>query len=195
MSGIPRRCSSAVSRLLRVDMAGEIGAVYICRGQLAVLRDSAARSTVSHILSQEQTHLSAFEELVRAKRARPSVLNPLWKRLAFGIGVVTAALGPQAAMACHEAVETVIASHYNDQLRELHRMDATSTTTRTQSLNEDAGEGVGELRETVRRFRDEEEAHRELGTAGGAASAPMYPILSNVIRAGCKIAIQIAQKL
>lgn len=68
---------------------------------------------------QEQHHLSTFDKLISERRVRPTALSPIWNVGAFALGMSTAMLGKEAAMACTEAVEDVISEHYNDQLREL----------------------------------------------------------------------------
>jgi ubiquinone biosynthesis monooxygenase Coq7 len=107
---------------------------------------------------------------------RPTVLQPFWDVAGFGLGVVTAALGPQAAMACTAAIETEIDLHYEQQLAQL-------------------GDEDPELRDAVARFRDEEIEHRDTAIASGAENVPAYPLLSGVIRAGCRFAIAVSKRI
>jgi ubiquinone biosynthesis monooxygenase Coq7 len=167
--------------MIRVNQAGEIGARRICEGQLAVLRDPHARQLVQEILECEKGHLSHFEQLIAQRRVRPSMFHPLWNAAAYAVGMGTALLGPKAAMACHEAVETVITEHYNNQLRDLHETGLASVET--------------ELKDRIKTFRDEEEGHRDIGTQNGAAEAPLYRVLSNVIKTGCRVAIAVAERV
>ncbi|KAJ3339100.1 ubiquinone biosynthesis monooxygenase Coq7 [Gonapodya sp. JEL0774] len=137
-----------IDSILRVDHAGEVGANVIYQGQIAVLgRDKAVRPMLDHMLQQEVVHLAEFEKLLGEYRTRPSALRPLWEAAGFALGAVTAAMGKEAAMACTEAVETVIGEHYNDQIRELLEGNHPHTK---------------ELLEKLRRFRDEELEHRDL---------------------------------
>ncbi len=167
--------------MLRVDHAGEYGAVAIYRGQLAVLgRKPGSERVVAQIeemAEQEQAHLDAFDELLVANRTRPTALGPIWNVAGFALGAATALLGEKAAHACTEAVETVIEDHYGDQIDEL----------------ENAGED--ELAARFTKFRDEETAHRELATDEGAHEAPGYPLLSALIKTGCRIAIKVSEKV
>lgn len=167
--------------MLRVDHAGEYGAVAIYRGQIAVLeRRKGAERTVGQLkemAEQEQEHLDAFDGMLAGERVRPTALSPLWNAAGFALGAVTALLGEKAAHACTEAVETVIEDHYSDQVDEL----------------ESAGDE--ELAGKFAKFRDEEAAHRELAEAEGAREAPGYPLLSAAIQAGCRIAIRISEKI
>lgn len=167
--------------MLRVDHAGEYGAVAIYRGQLAVFERQAGRERITEQLKemagQEQEHLDAFDKLLNAGSVRPTALSPVWNAAGFALGAATALLGEKAAHACTEAVETVIEEHYGDQITEL----------------EAAGET--ELAARVTKFRDEEVAHKELAAAEGAAEAPAYPVLSALIRFGCRAAIRISEKV
>ena len=167
--------------MLRVDHAGEYGAVAIYRGQLAVFERQPGRERITgqlkEMAGQEQEHLDAFDKLLNAGSVRPTALSPVWNAAGFALGAATALLGEKAAHACTEAVETVIEEHYGDQITEL----------------EAAGET--ELAARMTKFRDEEVAHKELAAAEGAAQAPAYPVLSALIRFGCRAAIRISEKI
>ena len=108
---------------------------------------------------------------------RPTALSPVWNAAGFALGAATALLGEKAAHACTEAVETVIEEHYGDQVAELE------------------AEGDTELAAKLAKFRDEEIAHKDLAAAEGASEAPGYPILSALIRTGCRLAIRISEKV
>jgi len=107
---------------------------------------------------------------------RPTLFQPAWDVAGFALGAITAAIGPEAAMACTAAVETEIDLHYAAQLREL-------------------GDDDPELSEAVTRFREEELEHRDTALASGAESAPAYPVLSAAIRLGCRAAIAVAKRI
>jgi ubiquinone biosynthesis monooxygenase Coq7 len=107
---------------------------------------------------------------------RPTALQPFWNIAGFALGAATAAMGPEAAMACTAAIETEIDLHYQQQLEEI-------------------GTGDPELAEAVAKFRDEELEHRDTALAHGAEHAPAYPLLSGLIRAGCRAAIAISKRI
>lgn len=169
--------SRALERMLRVDQAGEYGATRIYAGQLAVLGDRAGISAeVRHMAEQEEGHLKTFDALLAAKGVRPTALQPFWHVAGFALGAATALIGPKAAMACTAAVETEIDRHYSAQLEEL-------------------GDEDPELSALIHDFREDERAHRDTALAAGAEQAPAYPLLSGVIRLGCRVAIKLAERV
>jgi 3-demethoxyubiquinol 3-hydroxylase len=172
--------AARLAEMLRVDHAGELAAGAIYRGQRAVLRASpGAGRTLAQIADlegQEDEHLARFDALLLARRVRPSLLAPLWRAAGFSLGAATALIGEKAAHACTEAVETVIEGHYASQIAEIEG-------------------GEPELAAELSRFRNDELAHRDVAIAEGARQAPGYPVLAAVIRAGCRAAIRIAEKI
>jgi ubiquinone biosynthesis monooxygenase Coq7 len=163
--------------MIRVDQAGEYGAARIYAGQLAVLgnRHPAARP-IRHMEAQEQRHLDRFNAMVAERGVRPTLLQPFWHVAGFALGAVTAAIGPEAAMACTAAIETEIDHHYGEQLEAL-------------------GEDDPELSEAIAEFRAEELEHKATAIAEGAERAPAYPLLSAAIRFGCKVAIGMSKRI
>jgi ubiquinone biosynthesis monooxygenase Coq7 len=167
-----------IEAMIRVDHAGEYGAVRIYEGQLAVLkrRKSAHVETIQHMADQEQRHLKTFDRLVNERRVRPTALEPVWRIAGFALGAVTAAMGEKAAFACTAAVEEVIDEHYASQVAALKDKDPA-------------------LKATVEDFRADEAAHREEALKQGAEQAPGYKLLSETIKAGCRIAIKLSERI
>lgn len=169
-----------LAEILRVDHAGEMAAVQIYRGQLAVLGKAKSHQRIAGQLAEmeadEAVHLARFDVLLTEHGVRPTIMTPFWRVAAFALGAGTALLGDKAAHACTEAVEDVIEQHYAGQIAELKDRDPA-------------------LAAELSKFRDEELAHRDQALAEGARDAPGYPVLAAVIRAGCKAAIRISEKL
>lgn len=167
----------AIASMIRVNQAGEFGAKRIYAGQLAVMGDRtpAARS-IAHMAEQEERHLSAFDKMMAERGIRPTALQPFWDVAGFALGAVTAAIGPEAAMACTVAVETEIDRHYAEQLAEI-------------------GDSDPELSALVLEFQAEELEHKATALEAGAERAPGYPLLSFIIRFGCRAAIQTSKRI
>ena len=163
--------------MIRVNQAGEYGATRIYAGQLAVMgtRTPAARA-IAAMAAQEDRHRRRFDAMIVERRVRPTLLAPLWDVAGFGLGMATALLGPKAAMACTAAVETEIDRHYGEQLDQLGTTDL-------------------ELTEAIADFRAEEVEHKATALDHGAEGAFGYPVMSAVIRAGCRVAIALSKRI
>jgi ubiquinone biosynthesis monooxygenase Coq7 len=177
MAPRPGRKAADRAAMLRVDQAGEYGAVRIYAGQLAVLGDRHPMSRdIARMATQEERHRARFDAMLAARGVRPTALQPLWHVAGFALGAATALLGPEAAMACTAAIETEIDDHYGRQLESL-------------------GESDPDLSTAIAEFRAEEVEHKEAALKAGAESAPAYPLLSGLIRLGCRTAIALSEKI
>jgi len=169
-----------VAEMIRVDHAGEFGAVQIYRGQRAVFERSESKRHAARLIADmeagEAEHLATFDRLIAEREVRPTLMAPIWRIAGFGLGAATALMGEKAAHACTEAVEDVIEKHYARQSEALDGLD----------------DGLKSL---VDRFREEELAHRDTAVAQGAHGAPGYPVLSALIKLGCRAAIRISEKI
>jgi ubiquinone biosynthesis monooxygenase Coq7 len=163
--------------MLRVDHAGEFGAVRIYEGQLAVLGQTGrAAAEIRRMAAAEERHLAVFAAELGARRVRPTLLQPLWSAAGYALGAATALMGERAAMACTVAVEEVIDDHYQAQAEYFAVEDPS-------------------LEETVRAFRADELAHRQTALAHGAERAPGYELLTGAIKAGSRLAIWLSTRL
>ena len=169
-----------IERMIRVDHAGEYGAVRIYEGQLSVLKDSENRPLIEHMAEQERRHLDTFNSLVPERRVRPTALLPLWHVAGFALGAGTAMLGEKAAMACTVAVEEVIDEHYAGQIA---------------ALDGEADAEAGSLRETLEEFRLEEVEHKQTGLDHGAEDTPGYEVLTGLIKTGSRLAIWLSTRV
>jgi 3-demethoxyubiquinol 3-hydroxylase len=170
---------SALERMIRVDQAGEFGATRIYEGQLAVMGDRGPHSgEIAAMARQEEGHRKRFDVLMAERGVRPTALQPLWSLAGYALGAGTALLGPEAAMACTAAIETEIDKHYSDQLEELEASGADP-----------------ELAAIIHEFREDEREHRDAALAMGAEQAPAYPLLSGLIRLGCRLAIRASERV
>ncbi|MBL0969158.1 MAG: demethoxyubiquinone hydroxylase family protein [Brevundimonas sp.] len=166
--------------ILRVDHAGEYAAVHIYRAQRAVFEGRAGKEAIAadmeEMRGQEQVHLDRFQALLKAENVRPTVMTPLWRVAALALGAGTALISEKAAHACTEAVESVIEEHYADQIAEMQDQDPA-------------------LAAELTRFREEELAHHDHAVEHGSRDAPAYELLSAVIKAGCRVAIKVSEKI
>jgi ubiquinone biosynthesis monooxygenase Coq7 len=164
-----------VARMIRVDQAGEYGAVRIYAGQQAVLGRRAVGPVIREMAEQEARHLDQFNALVSRRGVRPTALSPIWHVLGYALGFGTALMGERAAMACTAAVEEVIDEHYAGQSARLDENEAA-------------------LKTLIEESRAEEVEHRDIALAHEAEKAPGYPVLSAAIKTGSRIAIWLSER-
>lgn len=164
-----------VDRIVRVDHAGEYGAVRIYQGQLSVLGSSPIVGAIREMADQEREHLETFDTLVGERRVRPTALMPIWHVAGYVLGAATAIMGERAAMACTAAIEEVIDEHYADQATRL-------------------GDDEADLRATIEKFRKDELEHRDTALKHDAELAPGYEVMSAAIKKGSRLAIWLSQR-
>lgn len=177
---------------LRVNQAGELAATLIYTTQTPPIVSSHPnlRPLMKHMYDQEASHFSTFNSLLARHRIRPTVMYPLWTLAASALGWSTGIMGREAAMACTEAVETEIGDHYNAQVRVLLDM-----ADMMEKNGEDIGDELKELISTIRRIRDEELEHLDHAVENDAQKAVPHELLTGVIRAGCRGAIWVSERV
>ncbi|KAL2264946.1 hypothetical protein VTJ83DRAFT_7456 [Remersonia thermophila] len=177
---------------LRVNQAGELAATLIYTHQTppVVAREPHLAPLMRHMYDQEAGHLRTFNALLARHRVRPSALYPLWSALATGLGWATGVVSREAAMACTEAVETEIGDHYNAQIRTLLEMVAG-----WEAEGYEVGDEFRHLVDTLRRIRDEELEHLDHAVEHDAKKAEPHWLLTGVIRAGCRGAIWVSERV
>ncbi len=169
-----------MAQILRVDHAGEFGAVKIYEAQARIFGGVRGKATITadmvEMQAGEAVHKARFDALLTQHGVRPTAILPLWSLAATGLGAATALMGEKAAHACTEAVESVIEQHYADQIAELADREP-------------------ELAAELTKFRDEELEHHDHAVAHGSREAPGYRLLSAVIKAGCRVAIKVSERV
>jgi ubiquinone biosynthesis monooxygenase Coq7 len=169
-----------IEEFIRVDHAGEHGAIKIYEGQLLALntfvKDENLKKTIEKMKNHEKEHLDFFNKEIKKRNIKPTKLLPLWDLLGVGLGFGSAIIGKKATMLCTASVEEVIDEHYQNQINEL-----------------DSDEKV--LKEKIKKFRDDELHHRDIAYEQGASKKGLYAILDKIIKTGSKVAINISEKI
>lgn len=181
-----------LSSALRVNQAGELAATLIYTAQTPplVAAHPHLRPLMKHMHDQEAGHFQTFNTLLAKHRVRPTAMYPVWSVAATALGWGTALLGREAAMACTEAVETEIGGHYNGQVRVLLEM-----IDNMEKAGEEVGDELRELVDRIRAIRDEELEHLDHAVDNDAKKAVPHGLLTNFIRAGCKGAIWVSERV
>ena len=168
-----------IEEFIRVDHAGERGAIKIYEGQLLALntfvKNEELKKTVEEMKKHEKEHCDYFESEVKRRNIKPTKLLPLWDLLGVGLGFGTTILGKKAAMLCTASVEEVIQKHYADQIKQL-------------------GSDEKKLKDKIIKFRNDEIDHKDIAYNEGATKEGPYVILDKLIKTGSKIAIRISEK-
>jgi len=169
-----------VKEFIRVDHAGERGAIKIYEGQLLALntlvKDEDLKKTIQEMKVHEKEHCDYFENEIKKRNIKPTKLLPLWDLLGVSLGFGSTILGKKAAMLCTASVEEVIDEHYLNQINQL-----------------DTDEN--KLKEKIKKFRSDELHHKDIAYEKGATKKGLYSILDKIIKTGSRIAISISEKI
>ena len=169
-----------LEEIIRVDHAGERGAIKIYEGQLLALKtikqDENLLNTIEEMKEQEKEHLEYFEKEIQKRKIKPTYLLPLWDVMSVALGFGSALLGKKATMLCTASVEEVIDGHYKNQLKKL-------------------GNDEKDLKKKIEKFKEDEVNHKNMAYESGATNKGVYSIMDKVIKTGSKIAITISEKI
>ena len=169
-----------LEEFIRVDHAGERGAIKIYEGQLLALntiyKDESLKKTILEMREHEKEHCEFFESEIKKREIKPTKFLPLWDLLGVGLGFGTTLLGKKAAMLCTASVEEVIDKHYQDQINQL-------------------GPEEKNLKKKIIKFREDELHHKDIAYEKGATKKGIYSIMDKIIKTGSKIAIRISEKV
>ena len=175
-----KKSTNKVEEFIRVDHAGERGAIKIYEGQLlalnTIVKNENLKKTIEEMKSHEKEHCQFFENEIKKRNIKPTKFLPLWDLLGVGLGFGSTLLGKKAAMLCTASVEEVIDKHYLNQINQL-------------------GPDEKELKKKIVKFREDELHHKDIAYEEGATKKGFYSIMDKVIKTGSKIAISISEKI
>jgi len=169
-----------LEEIIRVDHAGERGAIKIYEGQLlalkTIIQDDSLKNTIEEMKKQEGEHLEYFENEIQKRKIKPTYFLPLWDLVGVALGFGTVLLGKKATMLCTASVEEVIEDHYQNQLKKL-------------------GNDEMELKAKIEKFKKDELDHKNTAYEFGASNRGFYTVMDKMIRIGSRIAITISEKI
>ena len=169
-----------IEEFIRVDHAGERGAIKIYEGQLLALntfvKDENLKKTIEEMKNHEKEHLDFFNKEIKKRKIKPTKLLPIWDLLGIGLGFSSAMMGKKAAMLCTASVEEVIEDHYQNQLKKL-------------------GNDEKDLKAKIEKFKSDESNHKNTAYESGATNKGIYSIMDKIIRTSSRIAITISEKI
>ena len=169
-----------IEEFIRVDHAGERGAIKIYEGQLlalnTVFKDEKLKKTIEEMKFNEKEHLDFFEKELKKRNIKPTKFLPIWDLLGVGLGFGTTLLGKRAAMLCTASVEEVIDEHYQRQINQIE-------------------DDEKQLKKKITKFKEDELHHKDIAYDEGASKEGIYSILDKIIKTGSRIAINISEKV
>jgi|TARA_Y100001970_G_scaffold291226_1_gene427580 ubiquinone biosynthesis monooxygenase Coq7 len=169
-----------LEEFIRVDHAGERGAIKIYEGQLLALKtfmkNDELKAKVEEMREHEKEHAEFFDNEIKKRNIKPTKFLPLWDLLGVSLGFGSTILGNKAAMLCTASVEEVIDEHYQNQINKI-------------------GDDEKELKKKIIKFREDELHHKDIAYENGASKEGLYSILDKVIKTGSRIAITISEKI
>jgi len=169
-----------IEEFIRVDHAGERGAIKIYEGQLlalnTIVKNEELKKKIEEMQIHEREHCDYFEKEIKRRNIKPTKFLPLWDLLGVGLGFGSTLIGKKAAMLCTASVEEVIDKHYQNQINQLKNDEK-------------------ELKSKIIKFRDDELHHKDIAYEEGATKEGFYSIMDKIIKTGSKIAIGISEKI
>ena len=175
-----KNSKTKIEEFIRVDHAGERGAVKIYEGQLlalnTIVKDDDLKKTIEEMKTHEKEHCEFFENEIKKRKIKPTKFLPLWDLLGVGLGFGSTLLGKKATMLCTASVEEVIDKHYQNQINQL-------------------GSEENALKKKIIKFREDELNHKDIAYEKGATKKGPYSILDKLIKTGSRIAINISEKI
>tara|TARA_B100001971_G_scaffold55707_1_gene50771 strand:- start:1050 stop:1583 length:534 start_codon:yes stop_codon:yes gene_type:complete len=169
-----------LEEFIRVDHAGERGAIKIYEGQILALstlvKNEDLKKTIKNMKEHEEVHYNFFENEIKKRDIKPTKLLPLWDLLGLGLGFGSTILGKKAAMLCTASVEEVIDVHYKNQINQI-------------------GHDEKNLKNKITKFREDELHHKDIAYNEGASKKGFYSVVDKVIKTGSKLAIKLSEKI
>ena len=169
-----------LEEIIRVDHAGERGAIKIYEGQLLALKtlkqDENLKLTIEEMKEHEKEHLEYFEKEIQIRKIKPTYFLPLWDVMGVALGFGTVLLGKKATMLCTASVEEVIENHYQNQLKKL-------------------GNDEKNLKNKIEKFMNDEINHKNIAYESGATNKGIYSLMDKIIQTSSRIAIKISEKI
>jgi len=169
-----------LEEIIRVDHAGERGAIKIYEGQLLALKtikqDEALKDKIEEMKEQEKEHFQYFEKEIQKRKIKPTSLLPLWDVMSVALGFSSALLGKKATMLCTASVEEVIGEHYQNQIKKLR-------------------DDEKDLRKKIEKFKEDENHHKNIAYESGSTNKGIYSVMDKIIKTGSRIAITISEKI
>lgn len=140
--------------LMRINHTGEVCAQALYQGQSLTARLPDVRDSMNHAAAEEVDHLAWCETRLKELDSRPSLLNPAFYALSFGLGAVAGAVGDKWSLGFVGETEKQVCEHLQDHLQQLPAHDQKS-------------------RAIIQQMIIDEQKHGDSAMAAGGADLPL----------------------
>ncbi|WP_444929518.1 2-polyprenyl-3-methyl-6-methoxy-1,4-benzoquinone monooxygenase [Microbulbifer sp. SSSA002] len=149
--------------LMRVNHSGEVCAQALYQGQALTAKLPEVRGEMERAADEEIDHLAWCEQRLKELDSRPSLLNPLWYGMSFGLGAAAGKISDRISLGFVAATEDQVCKHLESHLEQLPADDKRSRAVVEQML-----------------IDEDEHAHAALAAGGARFPAPVKGVMSLV---------------
>ena len=150
---------SLSAELMRVNLAGEVAAQALYRGQAMVCKDKDVKAHLIQAGDEETDHLIWCKKRLEDLDGKPSILNPIWYAGSFAIGAFFGSMGEKTSLGFVEETEKQVVKHLERHLDRISPNDSeTINILKTMRADEDehaqeaAENGSESLSEPTKKF-------------------------------------------
>ena len=160
-SKLSKKEKNLSAQLMRINLAGEVAAQALYRGQAMVCKDAEVKAHLVQAGEEETDHLIWCKKRLEDLNGKPSILNPVWYAGSFAIGAIFGSLGKKTSLGFVEETEKQVVKHLEKHLDKVSKNDVETI----------------EILKTMR--ADEDEHAQEASENGGESlSEPTKKIMS-----------------
>ena len=160
-SSLSKKEKSLSAQLMRVNLAGEVAAQALYRGQAMVCKDAEIKKHLVQAGEEETDHLIWCKKRLEELNGKPSILNPVWYAGSFAIGAIFGSFGEKTSLGFVEETEKQVVKHLEKHLDKVSKND-------TETI---------EILETMRADEDEH-AQEALENGSESLSEPTKKLMS-----------------
>ena len=122
-SSLSKKEKSLSAQLMRVNLAGEVAAQALYRGQAMVCKDAEIKNHLVQAGEEETDHLIWCKKRLEELNGKPSILNPVWYAGSFAIGAIFGSLGEKTSLGFVDETEKQVVKHLERHLDRVSKID------------------------------------------------------------------------
>ena len=122
-SNLSKKEKSLSAQLMRVNLAGEVAAQALYRGQAMVCKNADIKNHLVQAGEEETDHLIWCKKRLEELNGKPSILNPVWYAGSFAIGALFGSFGEKTSLGFVEETEKQVVKHLEKHLNRVSKND------------------------------------------------------------------------